>query len=405
MSSAVVPTMNAINSCPSVVRLPLRIGGTPDPTGAPGRARPSGRLPSRGYPGRVTEPAPVPVPALPPLDALSVVIPVYNEQTWIGTCVEALVAAAARAALPLDVVAVDDGSTDRTPEVLRELAEQHGITVVTQPNAGRLAARATGLSRARDPWVLLLDSRVIVAPDSLSWVRAAVAGHPERTVWCGHVDVQTDGNLFAAFWSGLVKIGWRRYTADPRLVSFGTEEFDAYPKGTGCLLIPRELLQEAAGGFRSLYDNPDLASDDTRLLRAVAGRTRIWLAPQFRFTYHGKQGARGFVRQAYFRGTTFVDGYLGQPGPIRRALLAAIAGGTALAVIGLRRPAIGALGLAAVTAGAPAAVSLAGGSRDEVRGAAVLAPAFVATFGAGVFRGLALALLRLARGRRTTPTR
>jgi glycosyltransferase involved in cell wall biosynthesis len=352
----------------------------------------------------MTEAVRVPVAAPPPLDVLSVVIPVYNEETWIRSCIDALVAAAAEARLPLDVVVVDDGSTDRTPAVLHRLVAEHGIRVVRQANAGRLAARAAGLAQAVEPWVLLLDSRVIVDRTSLAWVRTAIGEHPERTVWCGHVDVQTDGNLFAAFWSGIVKIGWRRYMADPRLVSFGAEEFDAFPKGTGCLLIPRALLSEAAAGFESLYDNPDLASDDTRLLRYVAGRARIWLTPDFRFRYHGKQGARGFLKQAYFRGTTFVDGYLGQPGPVRRALLAAIGGGGILAAVGLRRPAVAVLGMGAVTVAAPSAVSLAGGSRDEIRGAALLTPVFVVAFGAGVVRGLALAAARKGRRRRPAPS-
>jgi hypothetical protein len=336
---------------------------------------------------------------LPPLDALSVVIPVYNEETWIRSCVAALTASAGEAGLALDVVVVDDGSTDRTPQVLGELAAEHGIRVVTQGNAGRLAARSAGLAQAREEWVLLLDSRVITDRGALSWVRAATAENPDRTVWNGHVDVETD-NIFAAFWAGLVKIGWRRYTSDPRLVSFGAEEFDAFPKGTGCLLIPRALLTEASQGFESLYDNADLASDDTRLLRYVAGRTPIWLTPDFRFRYHGKQGARGFLKQAFFRGTTFVDGYLGQPGPVRRALLTAIGAGGFLAAVSLRKPVVAVLGMGAVTAAVPTVVSLVGGSRDEVRGAAVLTPVFVVSFGAGVLRGLALAAVHLGRRRR-----
>jgi Glycosyl transferase family 2 len=342
---------------------------------------------------------------MPPLDAVSVVIPVYNEETWIRTSVSALISSATDAGLALDVVVVDDGSTDGTPDVLRELAAEHDIRVVTQANAGRLAARSAGLREAREDWVLLLDSRVVTDRGALPWVRAAIAEHPDRTVWCGHVDVETGGNLFAAFWSGLVKIGWRRYTSDPRLVSFGAEEFDAFPKGTGCLLLPRALLGEATTGFQSLYDNPDLASDDTRLLRHIAGRQRIWLTPDFRFRYHGKQGAKGFLKQAYFRGTTFVDGYLGQPGPVRQALLAAIGAGGALAVVGLRKPVVAVAGAGAVTAAVATGVAVVGGSRDEVRGAAVLTPAFVVSFGAGVLRGLALAAAHRIRSRRPSGSR
>ncbi|MBO1750936.1 glycosyltransferase [Actinotalea sp. BY-33] len=335
-----------------------------------------------------------------PPGTLSVVIPVYNEERWIRRCVAALADAAARAGLALDVVIVDDGSVDGTPEVLRDLSSQHDLRVVTQPNAGRLAARSTGLAAAREPWVLLLDSRVIAEPSGLAWVREQIASHPTRQVWCGHVDVDTDGNLFAAFWSGLVKIGWRRYTSAPRLVSFGAEDFDAYPKGTGCLLLPADLLREAVAGFDSLYDVPDLASDDTRLLRYVAERHRIWLSPDFAFRYFGKQGFRGFLRQSYFRGTTFVDGYLGHAGAVRRALITAVLGGVGLLALAARRPAWGATGMGVITAALATAVRRVGGTRDEVRAAAALTPVFAVVFGSGVVRGLLLAAAHAVRGAR-----
>jgi hypothetical protein len=346
---------------------------------------------------------PTPSAVAPTLDALSVVIPVYNERAWIGTAVLALLAAAAEADIRLDVVVVDDGSTDGTSDALDALSAETGIRVLHQANSGRLAARSAGLEQAREVWVLLLDARVVVEKDSLKWVRRHLTENPRHRVWCGHVDVETVGNPYAAFWSGLVKIGWRRYTADPRLVSLGPEEFDQYPKGTGCLLVERSVLAEAFAGFCSMYDDGHLASDDTRLLRDIVLRERIWLAPEFRFRYHGKTGARGFVRQAYFRGTTFVDGYLGQPGAVRRALLLALAAAGGLAVLSLRKPVVGLAGAAAGVAAVPAAVSWAGGSSAEVRSAALLAPVFVPVFGAGVLRGLVLtALARRPGGSRPT---
>lgn len=332
-----------------------------------------------------------------PLDSLSVVIPVYNEDHWIQLAFDALLTAAERADLPLEVVIVDDGSTDRTPAVLELLADRNDVVVHRQPNSGRLAARAAGLARATRPWVLLLDSRVIVDPDSFVWLTHHLAEHPDRRVWCGHIEVDTTRNPYAAYWSGLVKIGWRRYAANPRLVSFGADDFDYYPKGTGCLLIPRGLLSDAISGFDSLYDVTHLASDDTRLLRDVAERERIWLSPDFSFRYHGKEGFRAFIRQSYFRGTTFVDGYLGQPGPIRRALLAAVASLPAIAVIAARRPARATAVVAAIIAAVPVTVRLVGGSQTEVRSAATLTPAFLPVFGAGVLRGLVLAALRRLR--------
>ncbi|MFC8191177.1 glycosyltransferase [Cellulomonas sp. NPDC057328] len=341
--------------------------------------------------------------AVPELDRLSVVVPVYNEERWIGAALDALVESAGRAGIDLDVVVVDDGSSDGTPQVLAERDGREGVRVLTQANAGRVAARRAGVVAARHPWVLLLDSRVITSPEALSWVRDQVAEHPDRTVWCGHVDVDATGNPYAAYWSALVKLGWHRYTRRPRLVSFGAQDFDAYPKGTGCLLLPTDRLRSALTGFTSLYEDASLASDDTRMLRELAAEHRIWLSPRFAFTYHGKSGYRGFVRQAFFRGTTFVDGYLGQSRLIGPAIVVAAVVGIATVATAAWRPRVAGTAVAAGLVAVPAAVRAAGGSAGEVRAAATLTPVFVPTFGAGVLRGLALALVTRLRRRADVP--
>jgi glycosyltransferase involved in cell wall biosynthesis len=171
--------------------------------------------------------------------ALSVVIPVYNEPIWITRCVRAVLAGAAGSTWDVQVVDVDDGSTDSTPEVLEQLAAEHGIVVVSQPNGGRLAARTAGILRATGEHVLLLDSRVILRPSALPWLAGMLADEPLRRVWNGHVHVVTTGNPYNGFWAGLVAVAWRRYLADPRLTSFGAEDFDAFPKGTSCFFAPR----------------------------------------------------------------------------------------------------------------------------------------------------------------------
>lgn len=328
----------------------------------------------------------------PGLDSLSVVVPVYNEPTFVRTSLEVLLAEGEDAGVRLDVVVVDDGSTDETPAVLDEIAATTGIRVVHQPNGGRMAARRAGVELATEPLVLLLDSRVIIRPGALTWLRAQRTEHPERLVWSGHAET-VPGNPYAAFWTGLARIGWRAYTSDPRLVSFGVEDFDRYPKGTGCLVIPRATMLRDAAAYRPVVADERLSSDDTRLLRAVAAEHRIWLSPDFRFDYHGKQGMRGFVRQAFFRGTTFVDGYLGRPGLGRRLIVGGVLGGAGVVVLAVRRPLAALAFVVAALAAMPAAVRASGGTRDETAAAAWLAPGFTALFGAGVLRGLALALL------------
>lgn len=331
--------------------------------------------------------------------ALSVVIPVYNEEAWIGRSVAAVLDAADRANVLVEVIIVDDGSTDATPAVVDSLADAR-VRRISQANSGRMVARLTGVKACSHSKMLLLDARVLIQPHSLAWISEAVNLYPEATVWCGHVDVETRGNPVAAFWSGLTKIGWRRYIRNPALVSFGAEDFDAYPKGTGTLLIDRDYFVELVGSFESLYDEQHLSSDDTRLLRRAATERRIWLSPDFAFTYNGKSGIRGFRRQAFFRGTTFVDSYLGQSRTLGAALIGATAVGLGLVALTVAVPRAGIPALAAAWVTVPVAVGAAGGNAREIGAAAALTPAFVALFGSGVLRGYFLAIRSSARARR-----
>lgn len=331
------------------------------------------------------------------LPSLSIVMPVFNEERWIEPSVEAVVAAAANAGWPVEIVVVDDGSTDSTPRRLEVLAQRYGVRVVTQDNRGRFAARHAGLLHATGEQVLLVDSRVLVEPDALRYLREQLLAHPERNVWNGHVNVVSDGNPYAGFWAGLVAVAWRRYLAQPRLMSFGADDFDAFPKGTGFFCAPRDVLVDAAGSFSSLYDDVRLASDDTRMLRSIAQRGPIHIGPGLAARYHSRDSLPKFARHAYFRGTTFVDGYLDAPGPARRAGAVAAVVGLVGLVLAARRPRTAALLGLGACAGAGAVVRRCGGTGAQSRAVAMLLPLFVACFGAGVLRGLVLAAGKLLR--------
>ncbi|GGC11281.1 glycosyltransferase family 2 protein [Cellulomonas carbonis] len=325
------------------------------------------------------------------VEPLGVVVPVMDEERWVRRCVAALHAAAEVAGITLDVLVVDDGSTDATPAVLDEMADRGLVRVHHQPNRGRFEARRTGLEMLTTEDVLLVDSRVLVDPGAFAHVQRLRAEDPSARVWNGHVEVDTS-NPYAAFWSGITRVGWRAYFARPRHVSYGPEEFDRYPKGTTMFLAPRRTLLEAAGAFTSLYDDVRLASDDTRMLREVARAERIHLSPGFSCRYHGRDSLQGWLRQAWFRGTTFVDGYLGDAGravPVAAGLTAAAAVAGALAV---RRPRTALAAAAAGCAGLAGLTAASGGTAREVRAVAGLAVPFAAVFGAGVARGLALVL-------------
>lgn len=317
---------------------------------------------------------------------LGVVMPAYNEGAWVRRALDALEVAAHRADWPLEVVVVDDGATDaESLAVLDEVGARPHVRVVHQANAGRFAARTVGLESVGTDLVLLLDARVEVAPESLLRIRRAVDQGAE--VWNYDV-VPGSRDLRALFWTGITKVWWRDYFRRREAVAFGIEDFDRYPKGTGAFVAPRDLLRQAAGAFESHFADASLASDDTRLLRAVASAQDIHLSPDVLCTHHAKSGRGSWSRQCYYRGTTFVDGYLSD-GRRARGLLAGALGAGAVggAAVVLAPRTTGAAAAAACVLAGTVARSC-GATPRESLAVGLLSPAFGACFGAGVLRGL-----------------
>lgn len=115
---------------------------------------------------------------------LSVIVPVYNTLPYLGACLQSL---EKQTLAGMEVVLVDDGSTDGSGRVLRELAQKDPrFRYVGQANGGISVARNTGLRAARGRYVTFVDSDDWIAmPDSLERLyRAAVA--TEADIAVGH---------------------------------------------------------------------------------------------------------------------------------------------------------------------------------------------------------------------------
>ncbi len=97
------------------------------------------------------------------LGPVSVVVPAYNESATIAATVRSL----ARNDYPrLEVIVVDDGSTDDTAGIVYRLGLP-GVRVVQQHNAGKPAALNTGIAHARGDLLVFVDADTVLAPDAI----------------------------------------------------------------------------------------------------------------------------------------------------------------------------------------------------------------------------------------------
>jgi glycosyltransferase involved in cell wall biosynthesis len=89
---------------------------------------------------------------------VSVVLPAYNERDNLAELVPEARAALRGAGVTFEVVVVDDGSTDGTADLMRELAAPDVVSVRLRRNAGKSAALSAGLARAQGEYVVLMDA-------------------------------------------------------------------------------------------------------------------------------------------------------------------------------------------------------------------------------------------------------
>jgi glycosyltransferase involved in cell wall biosynthesis len=323
-------------------------------------------------------------------DNLSVVIPVYNEAPHLAPTIESLVAAVERGGFDeVDVVLVDDGSTDGSAEAAsRMLHSRLPLTVVQQHNRGRFHAVREGLGRATGRYTLVLGARVRLRPDSLAFVRRRLLQGEQ--VWTGHVHIHTDNNPYGTFMNVLTEIAWRDYFDHPRTVKFDAADFDRFPKGSGCFVAPRELLLDAFNEVPRRYADVRYANDDAPMLRKIAATTGIHVSPSFASDYVPRATLRTFLRHSFHRGHVFLEGHGRRESRFFPYIAAFFPLSAALVFELLKRPRAVPLLVIATSAGAGSIARAARRSSSEVTAVAALAPVWALTFGAGLWRGLGL---------------
>lgn len=106
-------------------------------------------------------------------DMISVIIPIYNAEAFLERCLSSVVQNTYE---NLQILCVDDGSTDGSPEILsRFAAADSRITVLTQANAGVSRARNLGLKHVHGEYVCFVDADDWVHREYFSSLRSAIA--------------------------------------------------------------------------------------------------------------------------------------------------------------------------------------------------------------------------------------
>ncbi len=189
---------------------------------------------------------------LSPPTAVDVIIPAHNAERFL----EETLRSALAQSLECEILVVDDGSTDRTPEIARSFGKR--IRLIQQPNARQAAARNTGVRAGTSQFVAFLDADDVWEPSKLSRQMACLQANPEMgLVYCSIREMDVDSR----------PLGEHRARLRGKIlreILLGADS--AAHLGSTCLMR-REIFEEV-GGF-----DPDLPPcEDTDLFWRVAAR-------------------------------------------------------------------------------------------------------------------------------------
>lgn len=158
---------------------------------------------------------------------ISCIVPVFNGERYLGETLDSILA---QTYLSLEIIVVDDGSTDGTAEVVAGYGNR--VNYVWQANAGETAARNLGLNTAQGEFIAFLDADDLWHPEKLARQIARFQERPE---------IDLSFTRFQNFWTPELATEEKRYQAQPL-----SQPVSAY---SICTLLARHAAFEKFGNF------------------------------------------------------------------------------------------------------------------------------------------------------------
>lgn len=235
-----------------------------------------------------------PVSAAEPL--VSVIIPVHNEEMLLGDTIESALCQTYR---NLEIIVVDDGSTDGTAEVVEAYAAHDPrIRLIRQSNAGVARARNRGLSEARGEFIAPLDSDDMWDPRKieLQVERFRESGDDTGMVYCWWVWIDNRGTILDR------SPGWR-------VEGRSTLPFLLQVNYTGNASVPlyrRRCIEDVGGYDEELIEKDAQGCEDWDLALKIAARYEVAVVPALLTAYRRSQGRMSMNYETMWRSQTLV---------------------------------------------------------------------------------------------------
>lgn len=133
-------------------------------------------------------------------EKISVIVPAYNIEKYIARSLDSILNQTYQ---PIEIVVVDDGSTDGTPEILDDYAREHeNVVVIHRKNGGVFTARLDGLEKATGTWIGFVDGDDEIEPEMYELLLSNAKQYKADISHCGYQMMFSDGRIDRYYGTG-----------------------------------------------------------------------------------------------------------------------------------------------------------------------------------------------------------
>ncbi len=221
---------------------------------------------------------------------VSVVIPAFNAARTIGQTLDSITSQTYRS---LDIIVVDDGSTDETAAIARHACRSDArMRVITQPNGGVAAARNAGIRASSGAFVAFIDADDLWHPRKIEMQVAALLAEETNValVYSPFRVIDMDGNVIASS---------RRHQASGWVLY---RHLRANIVGNGSSVLVRKAVLEELGGFDPwLREQGAEGCEDLLMQLRIAARYKFREVPAYLIGYRKHRGSMSADRDRMSR--------------------------------------------------------------------------------------------------------
>jgi len=234
---------------------------------------------------------------------ISIVIPVYNGEETLDRCLQAVTTLDIPEGCNLEILLVNDGSTDRTLDIV---ADYPSVKIIDlKKNMGRIFARKTGAENAKYDNILFIDSRVKAESDLVVRI-AEINYQPLLAGGIKHEKYRSDYDTFFYLIRRKIYFPYFPQSSFSKELYIDEKNFFKAPKGTTCFFVNKDLFLMSLPGTESKD-----TSDDTKIMHSIVFKSGKKILRHTDLVIEYNQRTGGNINSWIFhRGKIWADYYL-----------------------------------------------------------------------------------------------